>query len=336
MKHLALPNPEQSSVAVLRASCRAIYDARNEVIGTLPLRQADDWRRKASAIERFLANRQGQDDARRAARILEAAVGAALGPAKHGGDRKSNQDTRMGLDILREDRRRFRLMAAHRTVWEPALIERGLTRAEVLRTIDLLLRPAQPVDRKAATTADLSRLIETGHTFGTIYADPPWLYGNQGTRAATSRHYGGLTVDALCTLPIDKLAAPNAHLHLWTTNGFLFECPKLFDAWGFTFRSSFIWVKPKIGIGNYWRNSHEFLLTAIRGNAKRFRDKNLKSWLLAPRGPHSAKPAKVRDLLERASPAPRLELFGRHRVDGWTVFGNQIVRDLFSSTEAEQ
>jgi N6-adenosine-specific RNA methylase IME4 len=180
------------------------------------------------------------------------------------------------------------------------------------------------------TVDDLQRLISAGKKFGTIYADPPWVYDNQGTRAATSNHYLGLTVEELCALPIRDLAADDAHLHLWTTNGFLFECPKIFEAWGFEFRSSFVWVKSQIGIGNYWRNSHEFLLTAIRGDAKRFSDKTLKSWLECDRGRHSAKPEQVRHMIERASPSPFLELFGRSGVDGWSVWGNQVSPDLLS------
>jgi N6-adenosine-specific RNA methylase IME4 len=178
------------------------------------------------------------------------------------------------------------------------------------------------------TTEDLHRLIMRGSKFGTIYADPPWLYDNQGTRAATGNHYGGLTVEQLCQLPIGELAADDAHLHLWTTNAFLFECPRIFDAWGFEYRSAFVWVKPQLGIGNYWRNSHEYLLTAIRGNAKRFNDRSLKSWLECDRGAHSAKPEMVRHMIERASPGPFLELFGRMPAPHWTVWGNQIRRDL--------
>jgi N6-adenosine-specific RNA methylase IME4 len=176
---------------------------------------------------------------------------------------------------------------------------------------------------------DLQILIERGEKFGTIYADPPWLYDNQGTRAATGNHYLGLTVDELCAMPIAQLAADDAHLHLWTTNGFLFECPRIFAAWGFEFRSTLVWVKPQLGIGNYWRNSHEFLLTAIRGNAKRFNDHSMTSWIQCDRGKHSAKPEQVRAMVERASPSPRLELFGRLWCDGWKVFGNQIERNLF-------
>lgn len=179
-------------------------------------------------------------------------------------------------------------------------------------------------------TNDLYAYIRQGRKFGCIYADPPWLYDNQGTRAATGNHYNGMTVDALCALPVRELAADDAHLHLWTTNAFLFECPKIFAAWGFEFRSSFVWVKSQIGIGNYWRNSHEILLTAIRGDAKRFNDRTLRSWIECDRGPHSAKPEIVRSYIERASNGPYLEMFARSKLDGWDTWGNQIEDNLLN------
>ena len=64
---------------------------------------------------------------------------------------------------------------------------------------------------------------------------PPWLYDNQGTRAATGNHDDGMTIEELCALPDGSSPLPMPHLHLWTTNGFLFECPKLIAAWGFEF-----------------------------------------------------------------------------------------------------
>jgi hypothetical protein len=32
------------------------------------------------------------------------------------------------------------------------------------------------VTHRAVTVADLNLLLDTGQTFGTIYADPPWRY----------------------------------------------------------------------------------------------------------------------------------------------------------------
>jgi len=209
-----------------------------------------------------------------------------------------------------------------------SLSTRGL-RAEVARIRNAAGVSAPVASEATCTVADLQCLADSGIRYGCIYADPPWLYDNQGTRAATGNHYGGMTVDELCALPIGELAADDAHLHLWITNAFLFDAPKIFAAWGFEFRSSFVWVKPQMGIGNYWRNSHEILLTAIRGDAKRFNDHSMMSWGEFDRTQHSAKPEQIRDMLRRASPGPYLELFGRRQVPGWAVWGNQIERNLF-------
>lgn len=195
-----------------------------------------------------------------------------------------------------------------------------------------LAKNAVPLSSEGCTTADLA-LLPSGH-YGTIYADPPWLYGNQGTRAATGNHYGGLTIEELCALPVAERAAPNAHLHLWTTNAFLFDARTVMEAWGFTYKSCFVWVKPQMGIGNYWRVSHEFMLFGLRGDAP-FRDRSLMSWAELDRGKHSAKPEPVRAMIERASPGPYLEVFGRRAVPHWDVWGNEVSRDLLTADIAE-
>lgn len=175
----------------------------------------------------------------------------------------------------------------------------------------------------------LEGVIAEGRRFGCVYADPPWVYDNQRTRAATSNHYAGLSVEEIAAMPVASLAAENAHLWLWTTNAFLFSCPAIIEAWGFEFRSTYVWCKPIMGLGNYLRCSHEILLFAIRGSAP-FGMRDQKSWGVFDRGEHSAKPEQVRHLVERASPGPYLELFGRRAVEGWTVYGNEVERDLFT------
>lgn len=175
---------------------------------------------------------------------------------------------------------------------------------------------------------EVADLESVSQKFGCIYADPPWLYGNQGTRAATGNHYGGMTVKEICDLPVARLAADTSHLHLWTTNGFLQDAFTVMEAWGFTYKSCFVWVKPQMGIGNYWRVSHEFMLLGVRGSCP-FANKALMSWASFNRTRHSAKPDEIRAMIESASPGPRLELFARRLSPGWVSWGNEIERAVF-------
>lgn len=179
--------------------------------------------------------------------------------------------------------------------------------------------PAQIVER-------LDDLVGTGRRFGVIYADPPWHYANQGTRAATGNHYHGMSQDQLAALPVEALAAEDCFLHLWTANGFLNDALDLMRHWGFTYKSNFVWIKPQMGLGNYWRLSHEILLLGRRGRPV-WRARDLMSWQQRARTAHSAKPEVFRTAIERASAGPYLELFGRRTAPGWTVWGNQIDRN---------
>ncbi len=182
--------------------------------------------------------------------------------------------------------------------------------------------------RRCAVVTNLEELLQRKVQYKCIYADPPWRYSNRASRGAASNHYPTLTLEEICELPIEKLACENAHLHLWTTNAFLFDAKRVIEAWGFNYKSCLVWVKPQMGLGNYWRVSHEFLLLGVRGKL-RFADRGVKSWLEMSRLRHSEKPAEFRNLLERVCDGPYLELFGRQQVPGWTVFGNQVEQRLF-------
>lgn len=199
--------------------------------------------------------------------------------------------------------------------------------AKQSRKNDVVRRALTP---DVLVSSDLTDLTNRGMKFGTIYADPPWLYDNQGTRGATSDHYRGMTTEEIAALPVKPLAADVAHLHLWTTNAFLFDAKHIMEAWGFEYRSCFIWVKPQMGMGRYWRVSHEFLLLGVRGECS-FQDPSLMSWGEFDRGRHSAKPPEVRTFIERSSPSARLELFGRQLAPGWVVWGNEIERSAFNA-----
>jgi N6-adenosine-specific RNA methylase IME4 len=192
------------------------------------------------------------------------------------------------------------------------------------------LTASNPARTTGVTVTNLQQLIATHRKFATIYADPPWAYDNEASRAAAVNHYPTLALEEIVNEPVQKLAADDAHLHLWTTNGFLPEAFKVIDAWGFRFKSCLVWIKGDIGMGNYWRMSHEFLLLGVRGSLT-FRDRTLPSWILADRTAHSRKPGAIRALIERVSPGPYLELYGREELpdSDWTVYGNQVEKRLF-------
>lgn len=172
---------------------------------------------------------------------------------------------------------------------------------------------------------DLGPLVSSGRRFPCVYADPPWQYDNRASRGAAENHYATMSVDEICAMPISNLVADGAHLHLWVTNAFLFEGFRVLEAWGFRYASSFVWLKPHMGCGNYWRNAHEILLLGVRGELS-FRC-HPQSCLKSPRRRHSEKPESVRLLIESVSPGPRLELFGRTPAEGWTVYGNEVATD---------
>lgn len=176
----------------------------------------------------------------------------------------------------------------------------------------------------------LDELVAAGRKFRTIYADPPWSYDKTVGRGAANRHYRTMSLKEICAEPVAQLVDDAAHLHLWTTNGFLREAFEVIEAWGFHCKSCFVWAKPQLGTGNYWRVSHEFLLLGVRGQLG-FADHCQRSWIEAARTEHSRKPGIIRCLIEKVSPGPYLEMYGREEIHEpkWTVYGNQVERRLF-------
>jgi len=134
---LTLPDPQRATLPAIRARCREIYDRRDEVIGVVDLEAANAHRLGMNAIEKFVGNREGRDDVRRSARILECAVGAALGQSDGPGRPGKAETISLASDISPDDRYRCRLINQYRDVWEPVLAERGLSRSQVLTLIEV-------------------------------------------------------------------------------------------------------------------------------------------------------------------------------------------------------
>ena len=160
--------------------------------------------------------------------------------------------------------------------------------------------------------------------FEIVYADPPWQLGNPDGPNAPERHYPTLPLEEIKALPVP--AADDCLLLIWAVNCLLPEALQVIDAWGFSYKTELVWVKPSIGLGNWTRNQHEPLLLATKGCFPLAEpDRRFSSVIHAPRRRHSQKPEIVYQLIEQAWPhASKLELFARTPPPGWTAWGNQL------------
>jgi len=170
-----------------------------------------------------------------------------------------------------------------------------------------------------------------------LYTDNPWRYGSRAggswTSGAAAQYAGTLRTDELCRIPVSSVLAPSAVLFSWTTNPMLPQALRVMETWGFRYVGKVTWIKVypgrRRGMGWWGRVETEDLLFGVRGTVKPFGLQE-PNYFRAPIGEHSAKPPQARAYIERAIAGSgmrvphKLELFGRARVDGWTVIGNEI------------
>jgi len=104
--------------------------------------------------------------------------------------------------------------------------------------------------------------------------------------------------------------------------------------WGFTYKTNLVWYKIRKdggpdgrGVGFYFRNVTELVLFGIRGRMRTLKPGRTQVNLLGSRKRrHSHKPDEMWELIERCSPAPRVELFARHSRVGWEQWGDELER----------
>lgn len=161
-----------------------------------------------------------------------------------------------------------------------------------------------------------------------FYADPPWEYNDSGldNYGPAERHYPTMSTANLCKLEIKEIAEDNAVLFLWVTSPLLEDAFKVIKAWGFKYKTSFVWDKVKHNFGHYNSVRHEFLLVCTRGSCTPDSDKKFDSVQSIERSDkHSEKPEEFRQIIDTLySHGKRIELFARSQHEGWEAWGNEI------------
>ena len=266
----------------------------------------------------------GRDSVQKASRLVNAANKALLDDV-HSGTMTLNEaimtlDTgKTGLRVLTTEQERAALRTA----------------AAVKERIGEASRNTRLTKQAAISAKNVA--LPTGAKHAVVLADPPWDYGMPNDRAASPilphNQYPTLTVDAICELDVEAIAASDAMLFLWCPASLLPDGLRVMSAWGFEYSSNWIWEKTghKHCGGGTATVNHEILLVGKRGGGLVIANKKARqqSVFSAPISTHSTKPCVVHERIECLYPdVSRIELFSRKIRAGWTSFGNHAFEEV--------
>ena len=160
--------------------------------------------------------------------------------------------------------------------------------------------------------------------FRILYSDPPWKYSADfmNKYGHAESHYKTMTQEELCDLPVKEMTEDDAVLFLWVTSPKLPEGLAVLKAWGFKYKTSFVWNKLKHNFGHYNSVRHEFLLIGGKGKSTPDAKELHPSVIDIERAKHSEKPEYFREMIDKLYiRGKRRELFARGKVppnwDGW-------------------
>lgn len=287
-----------------------------------------------------------------------AMVAAKVATLTHGGDRRAVQAANLPVEtptqaeaaaMLNVGERSVRAAAKVRDEGTPELVaaaEQGLI--AVSQAAHIATRPEDEqraiVERVSAgekpvaaaravlkeRLPDRVRELPAGK-YRVIYADPPWKYGDERagladySDSAAAAQYPTMPLADICAMDVKGMAAPDSVLFLWATFPLLPEALEVVKAWGFTYKTAFVWDKQRANMGNYHNACAELLLIGTRGSCTPEIDTRFPQVQSIARGRHSEKPEHWRRVIDGMYPSgPRVELFRRGDVPvGWATWGNE-------------
>lgn len=200
------------------------------------------------------------------------------------------------------------------------------TRADVLQRIKVA-RSNEEGSKRRATPLPPGK-------YRVIYADPPWEYDNGGFSMSAANQYPTLSTEEIGSYTdgagktINECIADDAVLFLWVTNPILPDGLRVMEAWGFEYKTCFVWVKTHHTAGFYVYGQHELLLLGTRGTHMLPTGEKPKSVIYGENTKHSKKPECVYELIEKMYPGEKyFEGFRRNAREGWVGFGNESLED---------
>lgn len=210
-------------------------------------------------------------------------------------------------------------------IMEAKVSEEELTAARMIRLSEKLKREARAKAKGVPDPID--------GKYRVFYADPPWQYSDSGVitdndaYGRAKRHYPTMSLDEIKEMgeQVKEAAEDDAVLFLWVTSPMLEDAFDVVKAWGFKYKTSFVWDKVRHNFGHYNSVRHELLLVCTRGSCTPDELKLFDSVQSIERSSkHSEKPGEFRQIIDALYTwGNRIELFARAEVDGWETWGNE-------------
>ena len=201
---------------------------------------------------------------------------------------------------------------------------------EELTTVGVL-KVARQIEKAHENEEYITVELPAETKYRVVYADPPWKYNDiQDTEklGGAGKHYPTMSIESLCKLPIKDMVIDNAVLFLWTTSPLLEATFAVIKAWGFSYKTSFVWDKIRHNMGHYNSVRHELLLVCTKGSCtpdvKKLHDSVV---VVEKTDKHSEKPEEFRNIIDTIYPhGKRIELFARKQPpEGWDMWGNEKI-----------
>lgn len=304
---------------------RDLSDGARGVIYLLVEEEAVKWDRTAESVA-VAANKSRSTKAKAQPRDKSGGFGTGAGPdwsrtrdPSHGAEEANKTRTIVATEMG---------VSSSTLARAKSLVDNRHDLAEKVAGGELKPAEADRLMRRDLVAGKVRKLPKGKHRI--IYADPPWSYGDARTGLASGAaedHYPTMKTPNICALDVASLAADDCALFCWGTFPLLEDVLEVVKAWGFKYKTAFIWDKMTPNMGHYHRCEGEILILATRGSCMPEASKREPQIVRHPRGEHSEKPEIFREMIDRMYPSgPRIELFRRGDAPkGWKVWGGEVV-----------
>jgi N6-adenosine-specific RNA methylase IME4 len=206
------------------------------------------------------------------------------------------------------------------------------TATEHLSPLDAVREEARAEIEIANEALAAVEVLEPILTFETVVLDPPWPMAKIERDVRPNQvafDYPTMSEDELRKFSeaLNRMAAGDCHLFMWTTQRFLPLALELVAHYGFRYVLTMVWHKAggyqPTGLPQF---NCEFVVYARKGAPKFVSTQGFFCCLNGPRREHSRKPDEFYEMIRLVTGGPRIDVFSREAREGFAQYGNETAK----------